>query len=832
MRALLILVVMSLAVPSPAYAWDWSELKQIAKEYQQKAEKKVDEWVTLARAKWAEFRGEKKDSPRAVASDGAPVPDTPQAVTAVPEAKPTATPDQLAAIGAPISTQEREDFKKLIEQTRNDIKSKDSIVVASPGRKGTSVLPATKSGVPKFDLVKTETKTDKKGQKKTIKIAVKDIPRLDIGEEKTISKNDLIPSDIVVGHKKIEKAKALPSPKAISKKELDRWRNLKVTQLKPWKGIDRSKFGVGEIVTQQKVDAIKIEMKPTNALQAEKPVARITENELKMLGALILNKKGDKCHLVSGLFHDLSTDPAHAEEANFHLGVCSHQMGFHSEAVKRLIDVIKTENPDYTPEAIRNLVEDLPREFDRPVADALIGLKKKSLIPEAAKNDVAYVLARTAHKRNQWAEAIEQSQLVQESSKHYPNARYMYAIALYAQGKSREAEKALENLREWMQQKKISNKNLETLIAVNLGRIRFTQKRYQAAHEEYMKTAKDHPLWVEGLIEQGWTQLFTDDAPGAIGNMYSLHSPYFKSVFMPESWVVRTIGYIDICQYGDAYRTLTKLEQMHSSHLQQVRNYIAKNKDPERYYQTVRSYIAGRSDQPVDGLPAQVIREIARQRGFLNVQESINEKEDEIAQYRFISSLIAKDQSGLKNRLQQARARLAKINADLKKAATDPALAKHINEWNAQKRNETNIIKNYEFQVGLFEQGRLGFNRLRTVASGRLNNEKARLRVIGGKELMKNMDNIKSRLEQILENNEFLRYEIFAGSGENIRYQVAGGATADGRRIPANVKPQKILNWEFDGEYWEDEIGSYRSTLKNNCPKNPRAAAAFNTTTN
>jgi len=28
------------------------------------------------------------------------------------------------------------------------------------------------------------------------------------------------------------------------------------------------------------------------------------------------------------------------------------------------------------------------------------------------------------------------------------------------------------------------------------------------------------------------------------------------------------------------------------------------------------------------------------------------------------------------------------------------------------------------------------------------------------------------------------------------------------------VKPQKILNWEFDGEYWEDEIGSYRSTLK------------------
>jgi len=27
--------------------------------------------------------------------------------------------------------------------------------------------------------------------------------------------------------------------------------------------------------------------------------------------------------------------------------------------------------------------------------------------------------------------------------------------------------------------------------------------------------------------------------------------------------IVRTIGYIDICQYGDAYKTLTRMEQMH-----------------------------------------------------------------------------------------------------------------------------------------------------------------------------------------------------------------------------------------------------------------------------
>jgi hypothetical protein len=441
---------------------------------------------------------------------------------------------------------------------------------------------------------------------------------------------------------------------------------------------------------------------------------------------------------------------------------------------------------------------------------------------------VAYVLARTAHKRDQFAEAAEQAQLVKESSPHYMNARFLYGIGLYGLKKPREAEKALDDLRNWMTQKKINDKNLETLIAVNIARIRFTDKRYQAAHEEYMKVAKDHPLWVQALIEQGWTQLFTDDAPGAIGNMYSLHSPYFKSVYMPESWVVRTIGYIDICQYGDSYRTLTKLEQMHASHLQSVANFIAKNKLPEQYYEVVRSYIKGRSDQAIDGLPSQIIREIARQRGFLNVQDSLNSKEDEIAQYKFVASLISKEQAALKGRLQMAKTRLAKVMGDLKIAEKDPALAKNLNELNAQKRNETSLIKNYEFQVGLFEQGRTGFMGLRTVANSRLDSEKARLRVIGGKELMSNLQDTKAQLAQILESNEFLRYEIFAGSGENIRYQVAGGTTTEGMRVPANVKPQKILNWEFDGEFWEDEIGSYRSTLKNNCPKNPRAATAKN----
>lgn len=809
----LLFVLMAVVIAQPARAdWSWNELQKSATE-------KVGEIVVIAKTKWAEWMGDKA-AERSVASEAPAAPavsttaGTPIDVTATSSTQVVTAPAHsiTPALTPSLQTTDRKAFADLISANKKALDSKSVVQVAVPGRKAQTDLGKTKAGVPKFDMVRN-------------KIKVTNIPKLDIGVEPTISKNDLVSPEMLVGFTAPEKAKELVSPLLLSKKEIDGFLKMKVEQITGFNGPDRSKFGLGDIVTQEKVDKITLVMADTKELGAEKPIAKVTANELKMLGALLLNKKGDKCHVVSGLFNDLSKDPTLAEEANYHLGICSHAMGLHSEAVKRLIKVVKSENPEYTPEAVATLVEDLPREYDSIVADAIKGIKNKALVTEKAKDHMNYVLARAAHAKGNYEEAKTAAAQVSEKSKLYPNARFILGITTYAMKKNREGQKVLEDLRNWMAKNGKSDNHLKALIGMNLARMMFVEKRFQAAHDEYMGVPKDHPLWVPALVEQGWTQLNIDDPAGAIGNMYSLHSPYFKSVFMPDSWVVRTIGYIDICQYGDAYRTLTKLEQLHQGHMTSINAYSEKNKTPDQYYTTVRNYIKGKSDQGVDGLPAQIIREIARQRGFLNVQDSMNGKEDEINQYKFIGGLLQKDQVALKSKMTMVRARIDKLNGDLKKAEKDPALAKFIIEWNAQKKNEYNSLKNYEFQVTLHEQARIGYNDMKATAYSRLDGEKVQLRGTAGKELMASLKELKSRLALTLEGNEFLRYEIFAGSGENIRYQVAGGGTSEGQRIPANVKPQKILNWEFDGEYWEDEIGSYRSTLTNNCPKNPRDAA-------
>jgi hypothetical protein len=69
-----------------------------------------------------------------------------------------------------------------------------------------------------------------------------------------------------------------------------------------------------------------------------------------------------------------------------------------------------------------------------------------------------------------------------------------------------------------------------------------------------------------------------------------------------------------------------------------------------------------------------------------------------------------------------------------------------------------------------------------------------------------------------LDQVDVLKYELYSGAGEHIRYQVAGGEVNESKRPELKVEDSKAMKWDFRGEVWEDEIGHYRSGLKNVCP--------------
>ncbi|MGE0764269.1 MAG: hypothetical protein AB7N80_13385 [Bdellovibrionales bacterium] len=705
-----------------------------------------------------------------------------------------------------------------MREARRQLKKEGAAVVAKPGRKAQGNLKLSKSGVPLFPMEVKQTVKLPGGKTKIVMSPMKNIPRLDIGEEPILSKSDYIGKNYQPKLVEVQEFKSLPSPELMHATIVQALTGKLIGTVAPAKDLDKGLFGIDKIVTKEAIAKAMPKIAQL-AKVSEKIVRELSEPQLKMLTALILYNKGDRCHILLGLFDELSKNEKLANESNFHLGQCAYRMKMTSLGFERLSALIMNEDREFASDAIKTLAKDLPMEYEIAFSKLIRNLKNQKLIPKESTDEVNYLTAKGAVKEGDHQTGRSYAEKVPESSPRYGNSQYLIGVAWFSLGNANKGAGKLESLRNWMATKKINDKNLNSLTAINLARIKFTQGRFKEALPLYMAIDKDHPLWVQGLIEQGWTQLAQDDFSGAIGNMYSLHSPYFRSVYKPESFVVRTIGYLNICQYGDAYRTLSWLEREYRPWVEGVNQYIGKRKLASEYYDTTIRYLKGKSSDDMDGLPYQIIREMARQKEFLNAQTSLNAKAEEVGRYEGIDKLITQEKAALKARENKATARFKDLKTKLAKAEKEKVTVPQMDEWRRQMKLEREVVIGLRYQAEMLENSRKSYLKLQPRIMAKIERERYNLRETAGRDLVETLKRVKIEMGTVLENNEFLRYEVFAGSGENIRYQVAGGKVADANRVPASVKPEKLQNWSFDGEYWEDEIGSYRSSLRNNCPQ-------------
>jgi tetratricopeptide (TPR) repeat protein len=696
---------------------------------------------------------------------------------------------------------------KDVQAVRDSVKSSQVLKVKEHGRSGTSKLAKSTAGVPTVNWAQLK--------------KIKKIPRLDIGVESLISKEDLTVGSLNWSVQKPSTFKKLPSAKAIAEIE-----NTPIPRALSARGLQANIRTVGQPLTQEQVDKVKYAI---NAVPEFKdlPYKPLSEEMMKMVAVLILFERGDHCHMIMGMFKRLAETEKTKIEATYHLGACAAQLKMHQSAFDNLSVVVASEDKEFAPDALGILAKDLLIIYEKDFYKLVKGLKNpKALLNDKNHDDVSYRLAKGAYRAGDYKTSISYATQVASGSEYYDDARFLVGMNSFALNDKGTALKKLQELWDSIESRKISG-NIRALTSLNLARMYFAQKKYDKALDLYMQVPKDHPLWVQALIEQGWTQLALDDYSGAIGNMYSLHSPYFKAVYQPESFVVRTIGYLNICQYGDAYKSLTWLERDYRDWNSKAAGYLSSKGNADAIYATVKTYIRGKSTDDVDGVPYQVWREMAHRKDFLNLQTALNDKTDETKRYEGVNEKIKQEKASIRARGDLSKKRFDQWRTKIAKAVVDKTSPARLDEMRSSQKLERDSTIGYRFQLSILEQSREGYLEFQKSSQSKLDNETASLSTKAGDVLLSHAKTMQQQMSQVLENNEFLRYEVFSGSGENIRYQVAGGqVSGESNRIPANIKPTKMMNWNFDGEFWEDEIGAYRSSLQNSCPVNQQAQQA------
>lgn len=569
-------------------------------------------------------------------------------------------------------------------------------------------------------------------------------------------------------------------------------------------------------VSRETFDKIVLRLAPERPFDLTK-FKELTREELRFLSGLLLFQQGDKCPVAVGLFHELSKAKGWEAEADYYLAMCSRKMGLNTDFYERSRRILETQDVYYSRKIMGELGSEIPYEMTESLGLALFKASSNAKIMDKletkAFGDVAYLLADFGASTSRFKTALEWAKKVPAAHPRRMQARFIEALAEYQSGSKERALKLQEDLITDLGPDK-DKAEFQALVALNAARMYFQERKFKPAHESFLKVYKDHPMWLQSLTELGWSQLMSGDFEGAIGNMYSIQSPFFAAVYKPESYVIRTIGYLNLCQYADAYKTLSIMEHDYRPQLEKIDKYIASKPS---YYQTVRDFMnAPKKATEVDGLPLPIVREMARHRDFTNLQKALNRQADERVLYTKLDGEVAKGLKHAQGLVNSTRRRIAGLRQQLAKIAQTPALEGERGPLTARLDKELDDLNDYFFQVDLYNEAQAAWPDFRKDVIGGADLRLATMRSSMEKVLSTRLLMMKTDLARYIDNNELLRYEVFAGSGENIRFQVSGGTTAN--RVPSSVIPKsKSLQWDFDGEYWEDEIGHYRSGLKNNC---------------
>ncbi len=642
--------------------------------------------------------------------------------------------------------------------------------------------PASKDLSIKKSAVPTWTKMNKS----------KDIPRLDIGSEDTLKAGDFVVEIKLMTTKPISSLQTQPSPPVPNSK------NFPKVDIADEKKAFKAPFG-------QKIPSLSEPQLPAPAKVTEvTPIVKdlnvMSAAELKQLQGLILFEMADNKELALGLFAELLADAKWKEEAAYQYGLVALKVGLNNEFQDQLFTVMtKTKNKELARSAWLHLWENARHV---PV-DKLPLLEEYSEKLKTDKSHSAgYLYNRGLYLTDsaKMQEAFDLLSAVKESDPEYLQAQFHLGIILY---RTNQVEDAIDQLNKVLKLTENDKTNVvRSYTAMTLARLKFQQGEYKESYNTYLQIDKNNSLWLQAMVEQAWTQIMSKDYEGAAGNMFSLHTDFFKNNYAPESYLVRTVSYLNLCQYGDGIKVLETMKRKYAPLKNTLDHYLKTHTEPGHYYDLVKNWLQHSDLKVMEGIPQSFLLELAKYPVFQTEQNVINKLEDESSLFNKLSLDILKKEKDLLQKLNEVNTQLAAAKSGSRMPSSE----------NVDER-----LLSYNIQHMLAKKARTLLKPLREAALIRLDKEKANVRLRAAKAIHNKFKALSVDLARIIDQNEVLQYELYSGAGEHIRYQLAGGEINTDKRPELQAEKGKSVTWKFQGEIWADELGHYRSSLKNVC---------------
>ena len=541
-------------------------------------------------------------------------------------------------------------------------------------------------------------------------------------------------------------------------------------------------------------------------------IESFSENDFRLLEALLLSQITDTTPLSIGLASPLLKIKETKSAALEILGRSLINLKIRTGGMEHLMKLAELEKD--TPLARMAVLQALNSlmKNDKNETQFFSTFVQKLKLKDSELQNYSLAQARIAIDEKDLQKAWDTLSHVPAESPQFAEAEFLRAIVQYRSNDLTEAQNKLEGL---LQKTENLSKDLKSLSAGTLAQIYFQKGQYKQAYETYRFVDPDHPIWLETLVESAWSQILNKDYEGAAGNMFSLHTNFFKGAYKPESYIVRTVSYLQLCQFGDALSVLTDFLRKYKFAQKQLQNYKQQNPN---HLDIIREFLKSGAPKSFAGLPRSLLIEIARDPKFIALQKQLNEVEEDINKMNLMTNKIDEFDMVLLQKQNKYTKLLQDLNGHIKKIQNPLQLEALLNEKSSHERH----IQKYTLLRKIVLDAKNGVLFENQLLLPIWNTRKLKIKNEQTLALQDSFINLEKDLSHWLDQSELLFYEIHNGAGEHLRYQMA---STNDRRAPASnlnefKKEDKDQQWTFDGEIWEDEVGHYRSSLKNVCPDN------------
>jgi len=298
-----------------------------------------------------------------------------------------------------------------------------------------------------------------------------------------------------------------------------------------------------------------------------------------------------------------------------------------------------------------------------------------------------------------------------------------------------------------------SDPAVSDLAYLALARIAYRIGDYDAAIYYYRKIPDRSYHQASSFYESTWVYFLRGDYSRALGTMHTLDSPYFNHYFHPEMWILEATAYLNYCHFDRTRLALQRFENEVLPLIPPLEAFLAKTTRPEEYYRAIISTSEGRQ---VYELPERLIAPVLANVEFYNLYRTIKQIESEIV------------------RLEAEGAQLGAYGSDL-------------------------------------------LARLRGLRGDRIRQIGFTIRLVLS-EVLQELQNYRIKFTELgidlddLEISERERQQRRIELGEEAEPEPVaetGGAIA--------IIGSDTWRWPFENEYWRDEIGAYRSFIRDRC---------------